>query len=140
MLVLLLGEIDLSVGSVSGFTSAIMAVLLVNEGQSMLVVAILAAMAAGVAIGALYAVLYTGSACQLRLLARRAARLPGRAALRAGRPGHHQPARPTRSCVQFARFKFLSPRGVLRPGRGDRRSLYVGSQLLDEPAAVRGRA
>lgn len=58
VLVLLLGEIDLSVGSVSGFTAATMAVLLVEHGQSMLV-AILAAMAVGVAIGALYAVLYT---------------------------------------------------------------------------------
>ncbi len=58
VLVLLLGEIDLSVGSVSGFTAATMAVLVVEHGQSMLV-AILAAMAVGVAIGALYAVLYT---------------------------------------------------------------------------------
>lgn len=58
VLVLLLGEIDLSVGSVSGFASATMAVLLVEQGQSM-VVAIIAAMAIGIAIGALYAVLYT---------------------------------------------------------------------------------
>ncbi len=58
VLVLLLGEIDLSVGSVSGFTAATMAVLVVEHGQSMLV-AILAAMAVGIGIGALYAVLYT---------------------------------------------------------------------------------
>ena len=58
VLVLLLGEIDLSVGSVSGFAAATMAVLVVREGQSMLV-AILAAMALGLAIGTLYAVLYT---------------------------------------------------------------------------------
>ncbi len=58
VLVLLLGEIDLSVGSVSGFTAAVMAVLMVEHGQSMFV-AILAAMAVGVAIGVLYAVLYT---------------------------------------------------------------------------------
>ncbi len=58
VLVLLLGEIDLSVGSVSGFTAATMAVLVVEHGQSILV-AILAAMAVGIAIGALYAVLYT---------------------------------------------------------------------------------
>ncbi|MCW2832542.1 MAG: inner-rane translocator [Nocardioides sp.] len=58
VLVLLLGEIDLSVGSVSGFASAVMAVLLVNKGQS-IVVAILAALAVGLAIGAVYAVLYT---------------------------------------------------------------------------------
>jgi D-xylose transport system permease protein len=58
VLVLLLGEIDLSVGSVSGFASASMAVLLVEKGQSM-IVAILGAIAIGVAIGALYALLYT---------------------------------------------------------------------------------
>ncbi|WP_457205223.1 sugar ABC transporter permease [Nocardioides sp. P5_C9_2] len=57
VLVLLLGEIDLSVGSVSGFTAAIMAVLLVNKGQSE-VIAILAAIVVGVAIGAFYALLY----------------------------------------------------------------------------------
>lgn len=58
VLVLLLGEIDLSVGSVSGFAAASMAVLLVGKGQSM-VLAILAAIAIGVAVGALYALLYT---------------------------------------------------------------------------------
>jgi D-xylose transport system permease protein len=58
VLVLLLGEIDLSVGSVSGFTSATMAVLLVNEGQSIWV-AMLAAILIGAAIGAFYAALYT---------------------------------------------------------------------------------
>ena len=58
VLVLLLGEIDLSVGSVSGFTAAVMAVLVVNSGYSM-VVAILAALAAGLLIGAFYALLYT---------------------------------------------------------------------------------
>jgi D-xylose transport system permease protein len=57
VLVLLLGEIDLSVGAVSGFTSALMAVLVVSQGRPLwlgLVVAILA----GVAIGLLYAFLY----------------------------------------------------------------------------------
>ncbi len=58
VLVLLLGEIDLSVGSVSGFASAVMAVTLLDRGQSM-IVAFLAGIAVGVAIGALYAVLYT---------------------------------------------------------------------------------
>jgi D-xylose transport system permease protein len=58
VLVLLLGEIDLSVGSVSGFAAAVMAVLLVNEGQSM-VVSMLAAVLVGVVIGAFYAALYT---------------------------------------------------------------------------------
>jgi len=58
VLVLLLGEIDLSVGSVSGFASAVMAVTLLDKGQSM-VVAMLAGILVGVAIGAVYAVLYT---------------------------------------------------------------------------------
>jgi D-xylose transport system permease protein len=58
VLVLLLGEIDLSVGSVSGFASAVMAVVLLDKGQSM-VVALLAGILVGVAIGVLYAVLYT---------------------------------------------------------------------------------
>ena len=57
VLVLLLGEIDLSVGSVSGLASVITAVQLVRNEQS-LVVAVLAGIAAGVAIGALYSVLY----------------------------------------------------------------------------------
>ena len=50
VLVLLLGEIDLSVGAVSGLTAAIMAVLNVKHGWSA-PTAILAAVVAGVAIG-----------------------------------------------------------------------------------------
>ena len=50
VLVLLLGEIDLSVGAVSGLTAAIMAVLNVKHGWSA-PAAIAAAVAAGVAIG-----------------------------------------------------------------------------------------
>ena len=55
--VLLLGEIDLSVGSMSGLASAIIGVLWVNTGLP-LAVAIVAALAMGAAVGALYAVLY----------------------------------------------------------------------------------
>jgi ABC-type xylose transport system permease subunit len=58
VLVLLLGEIDLSVGSVSGVTAAVMAVETVKHGHSELV-GILAALAVGLVIGAFYAVLYT---------------------------------------------------------------------------------
>src|SRR3954447_15933601 len=53
VLVLLLGEIDLSVGSVSGLTSAILAVLNVNHGWAT-VPAILAALLAGTAIGLIH--------------------------------------------------------------------------------------
>ncbi|HWL88035.1 MAG TPA: hypothetical protein VNO21_19665 [Polyangiaceae bacterium] len=53
VLVLLLGEIDLSVGSVSGLTGAVLAVLNVNQGMSA-GVAILAALAAGAVVGAIH--------------------------------------------------------------------------------------
>jgi D-xylose transport system permease protein len=55
VLILLLGEIDLSVGSVSGLCAAVMAVLIVKHNMSP-VLAVLAALAAGAAIG-----LFTGS-------------------------------------------------------------------------------
>lgn len=55
--VLLLGEIDLSVGSMSGLSSAIIGVLWVNSGLP-IAVAIFAALVFGVMIGALYSVMY----------------------------------------------------------------------------------
>jgi D-xylose transport system permease protein len=55
--VLMLGEIDLSVGSMSGLASAMVGVLWVNAGLS-LPLAILAALVAGALIGAVYATLY----------------------------------------------------------------------------------
>lgn len=58
VLVLLLGEIDLSIGSVSGVSGSILAVLLVYHGWA-LPTAILASLATGVAIGVLYGLLYT---------------------------------------------------------------------------------
>jgi D-xylose transport system permease protein len=58
VLVLLLGEIDLSVGSVSGLSAAIMATLIVYHGQP-LVVGMLAGAATGAVIGILYGLLYT---------------------------------------------------------------------------------
>ncbi|HWT32495.1 MAG TPA: sugar ABC transporter permease [Microbacterium sp.] len=57
VLVLLLGQIDLSVGSVSGLASAVVGVLAVQLGLPYLV-AILAGMAVGVAIGLLYGFLF----------------------------------------------------------------------------------
>ncbi|CAB3745855.1 sugar ABC transporter permease [Paraburkholderia solisilvae] len=54
--VLLVGEIDLSVGSMSGFASALVGTLWVNEGWPVLP-AIIVAIAVGAAIGALYALL-----------------------------------------------------------------------------------
>jgi D-xylose transport system permease protein len=55
--VLLLGEIDLSVGSMSGLSSAILGVLWVNMGWPA-AVAILAAIVAGLIVGILYALLF----------------------------------------------------------------------------------
>ena len=56
--VLMLGEIDLSVGSVSGLSSAILGVLWVNHGTPVLLAIVIAA-ASGLVIGAVYAVLFT---------------------------------------------------------------------------------
>ncbi|BCH30852.1 ABC transporter permease [Mesorhizobium sp. L-8-10] len=55
--VLMLGEIDLSVGSMSGFASALVGVLWVNSGWPV-AGAIAVAILAGIAVGALYAFLY----------------------------------------------------------------------------------
>ncbi len=56
--VLILGEIDLSVGSMSGLASAIVGVLWVNAGIP-LVFAILLALGTGALVGVVYAVLFT---------------------------------------------------------------------------------
>jgi len=56
--ILMVGEIDLSVGSVSGFASALLGVLWVNSGLPV-PVAVLAALAAGAVIGLVYALLFT---------------------------------------------------------------------------------
>jgi len=55
--ILMVGEIDLSVGSISGFASALVGMLWVNEGWPV-ALAILAALVAGGLIGALYALLF----------------------------------------------------------------------------------
>lgn len=57
VLVLLLGEIDLSVGSMSGLASAVMAVQIVNHGHG-LWFAMVAGVLVGVAVGVVYAFLY----------------------------------------------------------------------------------
>ena len=55
--ILMVGEIDLSVGSVSGFASAVVGVLWVNQGLPIWL-AVLTAMAVGAVIGFLYALLF----------------------------------------------------------------------------------
>ena len=56
--VLMVGEIDLSVGSVSGFASALLGVIWVNADVPV-VFAVAAALAAGAVIGLIYALLFT---------------------------------------------------------------------------------
>jgi D-xylose transport system permease protein len=58
VLVLLLGEIDLSVGSVSGLSAAVLAVGFVSKGWP-LVLALVVALLAGALIGLVYGLLYT---------------------------------------------------------------------------------
>ena len=58
VLVLLLGEIDLSVGSVSGLSAAVLGVTFVNQGWP-LVLSLLTGVALGVVIGLFYGALYT---------------------------------------------------------------------------------
>lgn len=58
VLVLLLGQIDLSVGSISGLSSAVLAVGFVNQGWSA-PVAIIAALVAGLLVGLLYGAIFT---------------------------------------------------------------------------------
>ena len=56
--ILMVGEIDLSVGSVSGFASAMLGVIWVNADWPV-AVAVLAALAVGAVIGLIYALLFT---------------------------------------------------------------------------------
>jgi D-xylose transport system permease protein len=58
VMVLIVGEIDLSVGSVSGLSSALLGVLWVNQGWPV-PVAIVAAVLSGALIGLIYATLFT---------------------------------------------------------------------------------
>lgn len=58
VLVLLLGEIDLSIGSVSGLSAAVLGVTFVNQGWP-LVLSIVTGIAVGVVIGLFYGALYT---------------------------------------------------------------------------------
>lgn len=58
VMVLIVGEIDLSVGSLSGLSSAFLGVLWVNQGWPV-IAAMLAAALSGALIGLLYATLYT---------------------------------------------------------------------------------
>ena len=58
VLVLLLGEIDLSVGSVSGLSAAVLGITFVNKGWP-LVISLVAGVAIGLVIGLFYGALYT---------------------------------------------------------------------------------
>ena len=108
VLILLLGEIDLSVGSVSGVSGSILAVLLVYKDWP-LPLAMLAALAAGVTIGVLYGLLYTrfGVPSFVITLAGLLAFL-GLQLMVLGKNGTVN--LPVNSwLIEFASFKFLSP-------------------------------
>ncbi len=57
VLVLLLGEIDLSIGSMSGLSGAVLTVLFVNQGMNIWV-AVAVALVTGVAVGLLYGLIF----------------------------------------------------------------------------------
>ena len=57
VLVLLLGEIDLSIGSMSGLSGAVLTVLFVNQGMNIWV-AVVAALATGVVVGLVYGLIF----------------------------------------------------------------------------------
>jgi ABC-type xylose transport system permease subunit len=108
VLVLLLGEIDLSIGSVSGASGSILAVLLVYHGWS-LPTAILAAVATGLAIGVLYGLLYTrfGVPSFVITLAGLLGFLGLQLAVLGSNGTINLPV--NSSLVDFANFKFLPP-------------------------------
>ncbi|MDQ6191732.1 hypothetical protein M3O75_21220 [Klebsiella pneumoniae] len=105
--VLMLGEIDLSVGSMSGLASAIVGVLWVNAGWP-LAGAIAVALACGVAVGLVYALLYTRVGMPSFVATRRPAGAAGYAAVYPRAERQHQPA------LYFAA-------GALWPTAGDAR-------------------
>jgi D-xylose transport system permease protein len=108
VLVLLLGEIDLSIGSVSGVSGSILAVLLVYHGWP-LATAILAAVATGLAIGVLYGLLYTrfGVPSFVITLAGLLAFLGLQLAVLGSNGTVNLPV--SSGLVDFANFKFLPP-------------------------------
>jgi len=108
VLVLLLGEIDLSIGSVSGVSGSILAVLLVYHNWS-LPLAILAALSAGLAIGVLYGMLYTrfGVPSFVITLAGLLAFLGLQLMVLGARGTVNLPV--NSPLIDFASFKFLSP-------------------------------
>ena len=130
VLVLLLGEIDLSIGSVSGASGAILAVLLVYQGWP-LPAAILAAVATGLAIGVLYGLLYTrfGVPSFVITLAGLLA-LPRSPAVGAGQQRHHQPAGEL-VARRLRQLQVPAARRLVRAGRAGRRPVLRGASGHD---------
>lgn len=108
VLVLLLGQIDLSVGSLSGLAASIMGVLVVYHGWPMWA-ALLIAMATGAAIGTIYGLLFAKVGVPSFVIT--LAGLLGLAGFQLIVLGPRGTINlPTESWfVQFVRFKFLSP-------------------------------
>lgn len=107
VLVLLLGEIDLSVGSVSGLAASIMAVLVVQHGWPVWA-ALLAGLLAGAAIGSMYGVLFAKVGVPSFVIT--LAGLLGFIGLQLVVLGPNGTINlPDSWFVQFVRFSFLSP-------------------------------
>ncbi len=90
--VLLVGEIDLSVGSVSGFTAAVVAVLFVRHDWNWVLAVVVALGIAGRHRAGVRPGAHPVRDAQLRRLARAAARVPRPPARDPRRPGLRQPA------------------------------------------------
>jgi D-xylose transport system permease protein len=135
VLVLLLGEIDLSVGSVSGFTSAILAIVVVRESQSF-ILGLAAGIATGAAVGLLYSFLYVkiGVPSFVFSLAGLIA-FEGALLYVLGDKGTYN--LPSDSWfIQFARFNFL-PDGVAYVLVALICALYLLSQLLGRQRRIK---
>ena len=131
-------QIDLSVGSVSGMAAAVMAVLMVNQGMSTFVSMLGGDPHRRGRRGSLRPAVHAHRRAVVRLLAGRAARLPGRAALRARRQRHDQPAqRLLPAGVHPVQLRHRL--GVLRD-RGPDRGRLPRLAVADQPAAQGRRA
>lgn len=129
VMVLLLGEIDLSVGSVSGFAAACMAVVVVNKGASMWT-GLAAGILVGVAIGLFYAFLNVGLGVPSFVFSL-AGLLGFQGALLfvLGDKGTINLGGANSELVRFAKFGFLDPTDAYLLV-GAITALYLGANLL----------
>jgi D-xylose transport system permease protein len=135
VLVLLLGEIDLSVGSLSGFAAAAMAVIVVRQDQP-LVVGLLAAVAIGATVGLGFGLLRTRVGVPSFVFS-----LAGLLAFQGALfyvlgDNATQPLPSDSALVQFVKFGYLSP-VVAYVAVVLVTAAYLGSQLLTRARRTR---